>query len=152
MPVQFILGHQFAMFAHGNDASLVKQIDLVAFAQCRHSMGQIDYSFSRQHAAKRIVHQVLCVLVELLRRLFDYVERWVSKDGACQGDPKLFARRERVAQFADRRFISVWQPVNELLPRGELRRLDDLRQRVTWIAATNVVGDRVVEHEIVLQH
>ena len=85
-------------------------------------------------------------------RLLDDEQGRVAQDGPGQGDAELLADAQRMAQLADGRLVALRQLLDEVVGVGHLGRLDDLRQRVRRVAAADVVGHRVVEDQVVLQH
>src|SRR5437016_2330798 len=114
-------------------------------------MCQKDGCAPRQNAGKGVVQQRLGVLIQRRVRLLDDQQGRVAQDGAGQGNQKLLAAWNRLTHFADRCLISLRQILNELVAVSYLGGFDDLRQRVTWVATADVVGDRVVENQVVLQ-
>src|SRR5437868_2692027 len=101
-------------------------------------MRQEERSAAWKDAGEGIIEQGLGLGIEGLRRLLHDEHGWVAENGAGQGDPKLLADVERMAHLADRGFVTFGQPLNELVRMRHLGRFDDLRQRIAWVAATDI--------------
>ena len=114
-------------------------------------MRQEDDRAMGEQPGKSIVEKCLGVVIQRCRWFLDNQQGWIAEDGPGQGNAELFADSEGVPQFADGGLVAVRQLLNEMMGMGHLGGLDNLRQRVTGIAAADVVGDRIVEDKVVLQ-
>ena len=72
----------------------------------------------------------------------------------CAGDRNALplAAGERLAAFADERIVAVGQVQNELVGAGGAGGGDDFGRRCVGPAVGDVLGDRAVEQERLLQH
>jgi hypothetical protein len=99
-----------------------------------------------------LLNNALALVVERACRLVEDKNARVGNQCAGDGDPLPLAPRQAGAALADNRVIAFWEFENELVGPGELRCGDDPLGRHRRIDQSDVVPDRAVKQDVLLQH
>ena len=95
----------------------------------------------------------LALAVEARRRLVEDQDARIGEDGARDRHALALAAREARRRARRRRCRSLSAKLlDELVAVGDPRRVLDLVHRRVRLAVADVLGDRAVEQEVVLQH
>src|SRR6185437_7417978 len=103
-------------------------------------------------APKVVLDDPLGLVIQRAGRLIENQNSWVGHQRAGDGNALSLSAREGRATLTDGRVISLKQLENEVVGAGELRHLDDLRHRGAGHVDGDVVANRAVEQEVLLQH
>ena len=102
-------------------------------------------------SVERLEHQLFGRRVEPRGRFIEDQDRRVADDGAGDGDALALAAGERHAALADHRVVAFRHPLDEFVRVGEPGRADDLIAGGFGFAVGDVLPDRRVEENRLLQ-
>ena len=99
-----------------------------------------------------VLNQRLALAVEARRRLVEQQDARVGEDRARDRDALALAARQPDAALADDRVVPLLEAVDELVGVRDAAHPLDVFARRRGRSVADVLGDRAVEQEVVLQH
>ena len=94
----------------------------------------------------------LALIVERARRLVEDEDARVAHQRTGDGDALALAARQARAALANDRLVTLRQFEDELVRAGERRRRGNPLDRHAWVRQRDVVTDRTIEEDVLLQH
>ena len=123
-----------------------------ARAHRREPVGDDDHRASAHDRAHVLLDDPLALVVERRGRLVEDQNARIGGQRAGDGDALALAARQVRAALLDHRVVALRQLGDELVGAGEPRRLHHQRPRHRRIAERDVLVDRAVEQDVLLQH
>ena len=118
----------------------------------RQPVGDDDDGSAAHDRAHVVLNDPLAVVVERRGRLVEDEDARIGGERAGDGDPLALAAGEVGAALLDHRVVALRKLGDELVRAGEPRRLHHHHPRHRRIAERDVLVDRPVEQDVLLQH
>src|SRR6266545_4047208 len=135
-----------------DDFAVLEDENLVGAADGREPVRDDERRASMAQRPEAVLNECLAFAVEARRGLVEDQHARIGENRARNRDALPLSPREAHAALADNRVVLLLEPFDELVAmRDPADRLDFLARRV-WIAVRDVLGNRAVEQEVVLEH
>src|SRR5262245_19762455 len=134
-----------------DDAAALEHQDLVGRADGREAVRDHEGRAAAAQLGESRLDQALALAVEARGRLVEYQEARMGEQGARDGDALALAAGELDAALADDGVVALLEALHELLAVSGAADGLDLGARRVRAREGDVLGDRAVEQEVVLQ-
>src|SRR5438876_1462456 len=152
LPVAAPPGEQLRVGAALDDLAALDHQDLIRAADGRQAMRDDEGGTASPQVAEPVLDRRLALRVETGRGLVEDQDPRVGENRPRDRDPLALAPGELHAPLAHDGVVALSETAHEVVAMGDTRRCLDLLPGRAGPRECDVLGDRAVEQEVVLQH